>query len=162
MINFGNFISDHWSRQSTNTCAKLAMIISLFARLRANARGAISPRTARFPPRSLRCYCDSASLQISTSRAGESTASSPPPAPCTANAHANANAWSDMDVRATRALRSYLLDQPLVTSASNAKLKLARALRTRQQRKKEGLVRLDGHRLVLDALGKGLQPITCC
>lgn len=47
---------------------------------------------------------------------------------------------------------------PLVTSPSNARLKLLRKLHARRQREKHGLVLLEGHRLVLDAVAAGLEP----
>lgn len=47
---------------------------------------------------------------------------------------------------------------PLITSASNDKLKLIKKLHTRRQREKAGLILLEGHRLVLDALEAGLSP----
>ena len=47
---------------------------------------------------------------------------------------------------------------PLITSPANARLKLLKKLHSTRQRQKLGLVLLEGHRLVLDALGAGLQP----
>lgn len=47
---------------------------------------------------------------------------------------------------------------PLITSASNDKLKLIKKLHSRRQREKAGLILLEGHRLVLDALEAGLSP----
>ena len=47
---------------------------------------------------------------------------------------------------------------PLITSAANPKLKMVKKLHARKQREKSGLVLLEGHRLVLDALGAGLVP----
>ena len=47
---------------------------------------------------------------------------------------------------------------PLITSSANAKLKQIKKLHVQRQRKKLGLVLLEGHRLVLDALGAGCVP----
>jgi len=50
-------------------------------------------------------------------------------------------------------------DAPLLTSRDNAKLKLVRKLRdSRRQRQREGLVVLEGARLVLDGLAAGFSP----
>jgi TrmH family RNA methyltransferase len=46
----------------------------------------------------------------------------------------------------------------LITSPSNARLKLVKKLHVRRQREKHGLVLLEGHRLVLDALDAGVEP----
>lgn len=47
---------------------------------------------------------------------------------------------------------------PLITSRSNAKLKLIKKLHARRHREKTGQVLLEGRRLVLDAFQAGLQP----
>jgi RNA methyltransferase, TrmH family len=47
---------------------------------------------------------------------------------------------------------------PIITSATNEKLKLIKKLYARRQREKAGLILLEGHRLVLDALEAGLSP----
>ena len=47
---------------------------------------------------------------------------------------------------------------PLITSSANSKLKQIKKLHVQRQRKKLGLVLLEGHRLVLDALGAGCVP----
>ena len=47
---------------------------------------------------------------------------------------------------------------PLITSAANAKLKLVKKLHQRRQREKHGMLLLEGHRLVMDALSAGLEP----
>jgi len=47
---------------------------------------------------------------------------------------------------------------PLVTSRENPRLKTIRRLQSRRQRERLGLFLLEGHRLVLDALGAGWAP----
>ena len=49
-------------------------------------------------------------------------------------------------------------DWTLITSSSNAKLKLIKRLHSRRQRERLGLVLLEGNRLVMDALGTGVSP----
>lgn len=47
---------------------------------------------------------------------------------------------------------------PLITSPSNSRLKLLKKLQTTKHRQKLGLMLLEGHRLVLDAMGAGIEP----
>ena len=47
---------------------------------------------------------------------------------------------------------------PMITSPANGKLKLMKALHKRRQREKQGLLLVEGHRLVLDALDAGITP----
>jgi TrmH family RNA methyltransferase len=47
---------------------------------------------------------------------------------------------------------------PLITSSANPRLKQLKKLHTRRHRDKQGLVLLEGHRLVLDALSAGYTP----
>jgi RNA methyltransferase, TrmH family len=50
------------------------------------------------------------------------------------------------------AIKSIILDLPVITSGSNANIKLLRSLETRKFRDKHNLIRVDGHRQIIDAL----------
>ena len=47
---------------------------------------------------------------------------------------------------------------PLITSPANARLKLLKKLQATKHRNKLGLMLLEGHRLVLDAMAAGIEP----
>ena len=98
-------------------------------------------------------------------RESELTISSlPSPAAAAAPCHATADHTHSRALRAAaaplqRGWRRSFFDAPLLTSRDNAKLKLVRKLRdSRRQRQREGLVVLEGARLVLDGLAAGFSP----
>ena len=65
------------------------------------------------------------------------------------------------DDKIASALRNYLEARSggeLITSSSNTNLKTMKMLQNKKGRERTGLIRLDGHRTVIDALNKGFDP----
>ena len=58
-------------------------------------------------------------------------------------------------------LKDYILARragEIITSSTNGRLKLLKSLTSKKSRDRTGLVRLDGHRVIIDALNKGYDP----
>ncbi len=58
-------------------------------------------------------------------------------------------------------LKEYILVRragEIITSSTNGRLKLLKSLTSKKSRDRTGLVRLDGHRVIIDALNKGYDP----
>ena len=73
--------------------------------------------------------------------------------------HIHARCGAPLRLLCSAAGDAPFFDAPLLTSRDNAKLKLVRKLRdSRRQRQREGLVVLEGARLVLDGLAAGFSP----